>query len=127
MKQANQSVKAATSPAQQLLIQTVAKIDHLALGVAVGTVFGAGVFLATNFLIFKGGARIGPTLALLNQYFFGYSVTFAGSFVGLFYGFVSGFLIGWSLALTRNFVIAVYLHVVKFKGRIAAVDTYLDY
>lgn len=110
----------------ELLIQTFAKIDRSALGVAVGVLSGAGIFLATNFLIFKGGARVGATIALLNNYFFGYSVTFAGSVVGLIYGFVAGFILGWLVAFLRNFVIKIYLHIIKFKGRVASASNFLD-
>ena len=110
----------------ELLIQTFAKIDRSAFGIAVGILFGAGIFLATNFLILKGGERVGLTFALLNQYFFGFSVTSAGSFIGLIYGFVSGFILGWLLAFLRNFVIKIYLHILKFKGRIAAIGGFLD-
>ncbi|CAN5487454.1 hypothetical protein BH18ACI1_BH18ACI1_18130 [soil metagenome] len=113
--------------AGELLIQAIAIVDRSALGIAVGTVFGLSIFFATNFLIFKGGDVIGPTLSLLNQYFFGYSVTFIGSFIGLIYGFVLGFILGWLMAFLRNFVITIYLHIAKFKGRIAAVNDFIDH
>ena len=112
--------------AEQIVIQTVAKLDCSALGGAIGIILGLGIFLATNFLILKGGYKIGLTLSLLNQYFWGYSVTLAGSFVGLIYGFISGFIIGWTLALFRNVVISIYIHIAKFKGRLRAVN-FIDY
>ncbi len=115
------------APTDELLISSIAKIDRAAFGIAIGSVFGAVIFFATNFLIFKGGSQIGPTLALLNQYFFGYSVTFTGSLIGLFYGFVSGFFLGWFTAFLRNFIIAIYLYVAKFKGRMIAVNNFIDY
>lgn len=113
--------------ADELLIQTIARIDRSALGIAIGTLFGLGIFFVTNFLIFKGGDVIGPTLARLNQFFIGYSVTFIGSFVGLGYGFVSGFILGWLIAFLRNFVITIYLHIAKFKGRMVAASDYIDH
>lgn len=119
-------IRAASALKDELLIQIIARIDRSALGVAIGSVFGAGIFFATNFLILKGGERIGQNFALLNQYFIGYSVTFAGSFVGLIYGFVSGFMLGWLIALIRNFVIKIYLHIAKFKERVSAVGSFLD-
>ncbi len=117
----------ATAPADELLISSIAKIDRSALGIAIGIVFGLVIFFATNFLIFKGGNQIGPTLALLNQYFFGYSVTFTGSLIGLIYGFVSGFIVGWFAAFLRNFIITIYLYIAKFKGRMIAVNNFIDY
>lgn len=119
-------IPAASAPADELLIQTIAKIDRSAFGIAIGVVFGTGIFFATNFLILKGGERIGPTLTLLNQYFYGYSVTFTGSLVGLFYGFAAGFALGWLMAFVRNFLIIIYLHIAKFKGRIVAVNNFID-
>lgn len=122
----NSEIPAAIMRKNQLIIRTIAKIDCSALGIAFGILLGTGVFLATNFLIFKGGVRVGPTLTLLNQYFYGFSVTFVGSFIGLIYGFVAGFIIGWVVAFLRNLVIKIYLHILKFKGRITAIGGFLD-
>ncbi len=110
----------------EILIQTVAKVDRTALGITIGILFGAGVFFATNILILKGGDPPGPTLAHLNQYFIGYTVTFIGSFIGLFYGFVTGFLLGWFIALLRNFVISIYLYIAKFRARMVSVNNFID-
>lgn len=69
------------------------------LGLTLGMVCGLAIFLATNWLVIKGGKPVGPHLALLSQYFIGYRVSFLGSFIGFFYGFavgtLSGSLIGW--------------------------------
>jgi hypothetical protein len=69
------------------------------LGLTLGVVCGLGLFLATNWLVIKGGNPVGPHLALLSQYFIGYRVSFVGSLIGFFYGFavgtLSGSLIGW--------------------------------
>ncbi|MEP6902112.1 MAG: hypothetical protein ABJA66_10200 [Actinomycetota bacterium] len=110
----------------KLIVQSLAKLDGLALGISLGTLFGLVVFLATNLLIFKGGDKIGPNLVLLNQYFIGYEITFAGSLIGLFYGFVSGFIFGWLIALLRNIVVRLYLHTLKIKSSMSAVNDYID-
>ena len=109
-----------------LIIQSLAKLDALALGISVGTLFGLVNFLATIFLIIKGGETVGPNLALLSQYFIGYEVTPIGSLIGLFYGFISGFVLGWLIAVLRNFVVAIYLHILKLKGNVSAVNDYID-
>lgn len=72
------------------------------VGVVTGLVLGLGIFIATNFLILKGGPVVGPHLALLGQYFIGYKVTFLGSLIGLVYGSVTGFVIGYVLARLYN-------------------------
>ncbi len=113
-------------PTEKLIVQSLAKLDGLALGISLGTLFGLLIFFATNVLIIKGGDLIGPNLVLLNQYFIGYEITFTGSLIGLFYGFVSGFILGWLIALLRNFVVAVYLHILRLKGSMSAVNDYID-
>jgi hypothetical protein len=50
--------------------------------------------VATDFLVIKGGERVGPHLGLLSVYLPGYSVTFVGSLVGFVYMFVIGYGVG---------------------------------
>lgn len=114
------------SPADQMIIQSLAKLDGVALGTAMGALFGLIIFLATNFLLFKGGEVIGPNLALLSQFFLGYEVSFEGSLIGLFYGLVAGFITGWTIASVRNLVLAIYMHLLKLKGSVSAVNDYID-
>jgi hypothetical protein len=111
---------------EKLIVQSLAKLDGLALGISLGTLFGLVIFFATNLLIIKGGDVIGPNLVLLNQYFIGYEITFTGSLIGLVYGFVSGFILGWLIAFLRNFVVAVYLHILRVKTSMSAVNDYID-
>jgi hypothetical protein len=76
------------------LRRAVARLNARAWGIAFGLLLGGGLFVATNVLVLKGGAVVGPHLALLAIFFPGYRVTFLGSFVGLAYGFVLGYAIG---------------------------------
>ena len=78
-------------------------------GLALGLLCGLSLFVATNWLVIKGGHPVGPHLRLLSQYFLGYRVTFLGSFIGFAYGFavgtLSGSLIGWiynKIVMFRN-------------------------
>lgn len=77
-------------------------LDSTLVGIVTGLCLGMGIFLATNFLIIKGGPVVGPHLALLGQYFLGYKVTFIGSLIGLAYGFVTGFIIGYCVSRLYN-------------------------
>ncbi|NOT47191.1 MAG: hypothetical protein HOP17_05510 [Acidobacteria bacterium] len=113
-------------PAQELIVQSLAKLDSKALGIAIGLLFGTGVFLATNVLIFKGGDVVGPNLALLGQFFVGYEVSFRGSLIGGIYGLISGFIIGWLIATLRNLVLSIYMFVLRLKGSMSAVNDYID-
>mgnify|MGYP003577682900 CR=1 FL=1 len=72
----NKTASDPADPTDKLIVQSLAKLDGIALGVSLGTLFGLVIFFATNILILKGGPIVGPRLGLLNQYFIGYEVTF---------------------------------------------------
>ena len=81
------------------LFRGVLLLNAKVVGLAFGLILGLGIFVATNWLVIKGGERVGPHLILLSQYFIGYKVTFLGSFIGAAYGFavgtICGALMGW--------------------------------
>jgi len=88
------------------LFSGVLRLNAKILGLVFGIVLGLCIFLATNFLLLKGGHYtpdgkyvVGPHLQLLGQFFIGYRVSFWGSIVGFFYGFalgtIAGGLVGW--------------------------------
>jgi hypothetical protein len=79
-----------------------ARLDPLALGVAIGAVSGLGIFLATAILLFKGGAVVGPNLSLLKNYLFGFEVTWTGAFIGFLETGLWGFALGFLGAGLRN-------------------------
>jgi len=84
---------------EERLFSGVLLLNAKVLGLTLGVICGLGVFVATNWLVIKGGERVGPHLILLSQYFIGYKVTFLGSFIGAAYGFalgtICGALMGW--------------------------------
>ncbi|MCO6509523.1 MAG: hypothetical protein J5I65_01915 [Aridibacter famidurans] len=110
----------------ELIVQSLAKVDAIALGVAIGTVLGFGIFFATIVLLWKGGDVVGPTLGLLDQYFIGYEVTPVGSLIGFAWGFGTGFVIGWIGAGLRNLIVRIYLNMFKLRGRMTAVRDFID-
>ena len=87
------------TPDEEKLFRGVLWLNIKVFGLSFGLLFGLGVFIATNWLVIKGGDPPGPHLSLLGQYFIGYRVTLFGSFIGFTYGFVvgavSGKLIAW--------------------------------
>lgn len=111
---------------EELIVQSLAKLDGKALGISIGLLFGVIIFLATNFLLYKGGDVIGPNLELLGQFFIGYEVSISGSLIGMIYGLIAGFVIGWLIAFFRNFVVTIYMHVLRLKGSMSAVNDYID-
>jgi hypothetical protein len=84
---------------QERLFKGTLLLNAKAFGLVLGLLFGIIIFMATNWLVLKGGSQVGPHLQLLSQYFIGYRVTFWGSFIGFAYGFalgtLSGAFIGW--------------------------------
>ena len=91
----------------------LAKLDPVALGLAVGIVCGMGVFFATAVLLLKGGDTIGPRLALLQHYLIGYRVTWLGSLVGLIEATIVGYMIGHVCAWLHNTLINSYIFLVR--------------
>lgn len=91
---------------EEKLFSAILRLNTKVMGLVLGILLGLAIFIATNWLVIKGGAIaqngelvVGPHLQLLSQFFIGYRVSFLGSFVGFAYGFVvgtlSGALIGW--------------------------------
>ena len=81
-------------------------LERAVLGITLGTIAGLALFVATLWLVLKGGNHVGAHLQLLNQFFVGYAVTIRGSFVGFVYGFACGFVSGWIIATVYNWVVA---------------------
>ncbi|MCI0591190.1 MAG: hypothetical protein L0Y67_06270 [Gammaproteobacteria bacterium] len=95
------------SDLEKAVLIKVVRISAKVNGVVVGTFLGLAIFIATNWLILKGGDRVGPHLALLGQFFIGYRVTFVGSLIGFAYGFLFGFALGYIIATLYNWIVAI--------------------
>ena len=126
MKEESSGSEVGTSAADKIIIQSLARVDSVALGIACGVLAGVVLFAATLFLVLKGGEEIGPRLSLLNQYFPGYEVTVIGSIIGLFYGFVTGFVLGWLSASIRNLIFRIYINVYKVKRNLSGINEFID-
>ncbi|MEW6490180.1 MAG: FAD-dependent oxidoreductase [Thermodesulfobacteriota bacterium] len=111
---------------EAVLQRALARLDKVAFGAAVGTAAGLGLFLATLWLVVKGGPVVGPKLGLLAQYFPGYRVTWGGAFVGLWYGCTVGFAFGWVFAWLRNFSLALYVYRVRRREESVSLRNILD-
>jgi hypothetical protein len=88
------------------LFDDIVRFNIKIFGLVLGLLFGLAIFVATNWLVLKGGYTdsygryiVGPHLQLLSQFFIGYQVSFLGSIVGFVYGFavgtICGAIIGW--------------------------------
>jgi hypothetical protein len=87
---------------EQIILTRLVRLNAKIHGLVTGLVAGLGLFIATNWLVLKGGKMVGLHLALLGQFFIGYRVTFLGSLIGFAYAFVCGFVIGYSIARMYN-------------------------
>jgi hypothetical protein len=90
---------------EEVVRTRIIRLDAVIQGIVSGVLVGLGIFIATNWLILKGGTTIGPHLSLLGQYFIGYRVTFFGSIIGFVYGFATGFIGGYSVARLYNWLV----------------------
>ncbi len=96
--------------AWQIIRPAIARLRASVMAVAFGVFCGFGLFVATAWLVVRGGVEfegekvVGPHLGLLANYFPGYTVTWPGAFVGLVYGALTGAVLGYLVAWVYNFV-----------------------
>ena len=112
---------------QTALTRVVLKLDRVAFGLSLGVVSGILLFLATLWLVMKGGDIVGPNLQLLSQYLPGYSVTISGSVLGLAYGFLVGFVGGWAFAFLRNTALFLYMAIIHRRAEFLLLRKLLEY
>ncbi len=104
-----QEKKQSSGNDEEKLFSGLLLLNAKVLGLVLGLLFGLGLFIATNWLIIKGGNNVGHTLQKLSHYFIGYRVSFVGSLIGFVYGFATGTMcgafVGWlynKIALFRQ-------------------------
>lgn len=89
-----------------LINHAVARLRAWVMAVVFGLTCGTGLFVATAWLVIRGGQQVGQTLGLLRHYLPGYSVTWPGAFLGFFYAAVIGGVVGWAVAFIYNQIVA---------------------
>ena len=85
-----------------------ARYDPVALGGAIGLVFGTTLFLATAFLLLRGGENVGAHLSLLGNYLLGFEVSWAGALIGWVEATIGGFVFGYLLASAINVTVEIH-------------------
>jgi hypothetical protein len=85
-----------------LIRRQVARLRAGILAVVFAMVCGFGLWLATVWLVIRGGPNVGEHLGLLRNYLPGYSVTWTGSVIGFFEAALIGAVTGWSLGWIYN-------------------------
>ena len=87
---------------QEQLKTTLLKLNARAWGIALGLLLGLSLALATTVLVVRGGASVGPHLALIAVFLPGYRVSIFGAFIGFVYLFVIGYAIGRLIGSVYN-------------------------
>lgn len=90
---------------EELIKHAVIRLNGNVLGFVLGSVLALAIFVATNWLVIKGGEVVGPHMQLLDQFYWGYTVTFVGSFIGAAYAFVTGYVAGLFIGWIYNGVL----------------------
>jgi hypothetical protein len=103
---------AAEQKLEDVVLTRLLRLNATVQALVVGIITGLVIFVATNWLVLKGGPIgphgepvVGPHLSLLGQFFIGYRVTFLGSLIGFVYGFVSGSLVSYFVATVYNWMV----------------------
>jgi hypothetical protein len=110
------------SLADAMIVAAFSKLDAVALGMSVGLFFGGTIAVSTAYLLIRGGPLLGENLALLGQFFWGYTVTPAGCFIGFAYGATGGFVMGWIIAKLHFFALFCYAHLARLKANLIAIS-----
>jgi hypothetical protein len=106
-QQINLSKSNSIDSEEEILQQAVIRLNGQVVGIVVGIISALIIFVATNWLVLKGGEVVGPHLGLLAQFFIGYSVTFVGSLIGALYGLVLGYFSGLFVVWVYNAIVYV--------------------
>ena len=100
-------------------------LDKRAFGAAVGVACAFLVGAATAIVLVQPDTWQG--LALLSNYFIGYTVSWPGALIGAMWALGVGFVLGWLIAFTRNFTLAVSLFLLKSRVDLDETSNFLDH
>ena len=98
-----------------ILMAAFARMDPVALAVALGSIWALILFTATTILLLKGtpeGGQVGTHLGLIGIYLPGYGVNWAGGLLGAAYLWVIGAIAGFVLAVLWNLTHHLYVIVI---------------
>lgn len=99
------------------------RVHKGALALAVGLTAGIAVFLITASMVLL---RLEGPLELLNQYFYGYALTWTGALVGMAWGGAAGCVAGWLLGFVHNFTVDIWAILMRAKHEPTHASDLLD-
>jgi hypothetical protein len=86
----------------ELVRHAIVRLRSRLMALVFAMVGGTGLFVATVWLLVRGGHNVGEHLGLLGNYFPGYTVSPLGALLGFFYGALTGAVLGWSISWIYN-------------------------
>jgi hypothetical protein len=112
-------------PPERALELAFLPLHKRAFGLAAGVALGLAVCGATIIQLLRVGN--GLPLELLEQYYYGYRVSWGGALIGLAWGFLSGFVMGWFFAFCRNLAVAAAVFAARTRAELAQLRDFLDH
>jgi len=119
-------VSPAESPVISAMLFAFAPLHKLAFGIATGVAGAVLMVWLTVAGMYMPRASDFP-LALLAQYFQGYSVTWPGVVIGALWGFGVSFIAGWFAAFCRNLTLAVTAFMIRTRAELDSTREFLDH
>ena len=104
---------------RRLIMTLFARMDAVAMAIAMGVVFAAGLFLVTAILLLKGaspGMPVGGNLTALGTFLPGYEVSWWGAVLGSLYALVIGSIAGFLLSVLWNFTHVIFVGIAVLRG-----------
>ncbi len=114
------------APVIPVMLYAFAPLHKRAFGLATGVAGAVLMAILTIGALLLPGADRFP-LALLGQYFQGYSVTWPGVLVGAAWGFAVSFVAGWFAAFCRNLALAISAFIIRTRAEMETTREFLDH
>jgi hypothetical protein len=112
--------------AEEQLLLAFAPLYKRAFGIAMGMAGALVMFALTLSVLLRSPASHFP-LNLLDEYFYGYSVSWRGLVIGTAWGFGVGFVIGWFIAFCRNLALAISIFTIRARAELTETRDFLDH
>lgn len=115
-----------STPAEIALALAFAPLHKRAFGLGVGAALGLFLVLLTSAALLRDPGERFP-IALLSQYFYGFTRSWSGVAIAGFWGAVVGYVMGWFAAFCRNLALAIWLLYVRARADLASTRDLLDH
>jgi hypothetical protein len=112
--------------AEEELLLAFAPVYKGAFGVAMGIGGALLIFVLTFITLLREPSERFP-LELLNEYLYGYRVSWPGLVIGTAWGFVVGFVTGWFIAFCRNLAVAISVFAIRTRAELTETRDFLDH